>query len=112
VKTAFKSALVAATLGLVFYAAPSMAHGNGHGHHWGKGHGSAKGAVQTNSGRNNPSSAPDADDTSGSDTDVASQSGSSQSNPGRTVRGLERANDVGGEHGEWGRTIAGKHGRR
>jgi hypothetical protein len=50
----------------------------------------------------------DADDASGTDTDASTHPGS---NKGGELRGLDRANQVAGEHGELGRINAAHHGK-
>jgi hypothetical protein len=105
------STFAAAAASLFLCAMPAWAgHGHGHGHHfdyaWGhhKSSGSATHGSSSNRGEN-------------ALTDVGSGGGPAPeasdhpgSNKGGALRGLDRANDVAGEHGGRGRTNAGNHG--
>jgi hypothetical protein len=106
-----KSIFMAASASLLLCAMPAWA---GHGRHFGKGSHHHKGSnliqspIQGAGGGQGTSSVTGTDD-SGTDADADTHPGS---NEGGAVRELERANQVAGEQGQWGRTNAGGQGRR
>jgi len=97
--------LLAASASLLLCAMPAWAgHGRGH---FGKGHHNSGTRTQDVGRGQSKSSVTDGDDTSGTATDASEHPGS---NKGGAVRGLDRANEVAGEHGESGRANAAGHG--
>ncbi len=98
--------LFAASASLLLCAMPAWA---GHGkHHFGKGHYNSSSSRTQDVSSQSKSSVTDADDFGTTRTDASKHPAS---NAGGALRGLDRANEVAGEHGEWGRSIAGGHHR-
>jgi hypothetical protein len=101
----YSSVLAAVYASLLFCAMPAWA---GPGHHFGAGHHtSGKNLIKNTGPGKNLSSTVDSDDSGGVDIDADAHPGS---NKGDVLRGLQRANEVAGEHGELGRTNAAHHG--
>ncbi len=101
----YRLILGAVSASLLLCAMPAWA---GHGHHFGSGHhGSGNNLSKATGASKDTSSTIDTDDIGGADTDASAHP---SGNKGGATRGLQRANEVAGEHGEAGRTNAAHHG--
>ncbi len=100
-----RSIFAAVSASLLLWAMPVWA---GHSLHFGNGHHtSGKHLSKSGGSGKEPVLTIDSDDSAGADTDASAHP---SSNKGGAIRGLERANEVAGEHSETGRANAADHG--